>query len=129
MSFFVPWFLIWSMSFKWWTSLQSHFTNASSFASNSFAFEWTFILEALSANFKVEIDSSIVCIKGFKVAIKIVVVFPPNESLSNLVNLDSLYGITYWFFESAETTLPNVERDKFILLCSSICFSPSLSSK
>lgn len=44
---------------------------------------------------------------------------PPKESYSNLVNLESLYGIC-WLLPStkAEITLPSALKDKLILLAS-----------
>ena len=48
--------------------------------------------EALSANFNVDIVSSIKSIVGETLAIRQVLVFPPRESYNSLVNLDSLKG-------------------------------------
>jgi hypothetical protein len=48
---------------------------------------------ARSANFRVDMVSSMDSINGETVAIKYVWVFPPIESCSNLVSLDSLKGM------------------------------------
>lgn len=45
---------------------------------------------ALSANFKVEIVSSVKSINELTAAIKVVLVLPPNESYNILVTLESL---------------------------------------
>jgi len=46
-------------------------------------------------------------------------VLPPNESYSNLVNLESLYGTCLLFPSTkAEITLPRAVKDKFIFIAS-----------
>jgi len=51
------------------------------------------IFFAQVANFKVEIVSENASGAGEIITIIVVLQFPPNESLSNLVNLESQYGM------------------------------------
>ena len=50
--------------------------------------------------------------------IKQVLVFPPSESLNNLVNLESRYGQCPFFCDKELITFPNEVRDRFILIIS-----------
>ena len=51
-----------------------------------------------------------------------VLVLPPNESASNLVNFESLYGICLRFEDNASITEPNAVKLKFIFFPSSNVF-------
>jgi hypothetical protein len=76
------------------------------------------ILLALSAYFSVFIVSSIALTAGETQAIMTVFVFPPNESLSNLVNLEFLYGTKIPFFLGLLKILiqfPRANKDLLIL--------------
>ena len=64
-----------------------------SFAFNILGFILVLICRALSTNLIVLDVSSIQPTVGFKVAIRHVLVLPPNESYKSLVNFDSRYGI------------------------------------
>lgn len=48
-----------------------------------------------------------------------VLVFPPKESCSNLVNFESLYGMCYVFPSTkAEITFPKAESERLIFVAS-----------
>ena len=70
---------------------------ASSMALTSFFKTFISTVLALSANLRVLIDSSIKSIVGARVAMRHVLVLPPRESSSNLVNFDSLKGTCSFF--------------------------------
>lgn len=62
---------------------------------------------------------------------RVVLVFPPSESSSNLVRTLSRYGAMIFFqvfLASDWTTFPSVLRLRLILLCSYICCSFKISS-
>lgn len=87
-----------SSSFKYYTSLWSFWTSASSFAFISFFLILCITHLALSANLRVEIVSSIESTSGDTVVIRQVLVFPPIESCKSLVSLDSLNGMCCCYY-------------------------------
>ena len=117
-------------SFRYWTSLWSFYTSASSLALISFRFTRCMTHLARSANFKVEIVSSMCSANGETVATRYVWVFPPTESWRRRVSLDSRKGTcgcaleeeSYWI------TFPRVVRDRLMFLSSSKCFACISSS-
>ena len=63
------------------------------------------------------------------VAIKNVLLLPPKQPYSTLVNLESLYGINYSFFDKADMIFPSVVSERFILVISFMCRGLIYSSK
>jgi hypothetical protein len=88
----LPLFLSVRSSFRYWTSLCSFCTSASSFALISFLRTRCMTHLARSANLSVLIVSSMLSITGDTVAIRKVFVLPPRESCNSLVSFDSLNG-------------------------------------
>lgn len=81
------------------------------------------IFLALLAYFSVETVSSKLYPLGPTFAIITVFVLPPNESCSNLVSLESLYGTWDAFgFTRVCMTNPNVVNDKLILMACYLYF-------
>lgn len=125
-----PFLLRLRISLRCCTSFWSLRTRASSAALTAFAYTFTIIYFARSANFRVDIVSWTLSLNEFTAAIKVVLVFPPKESYKSLVIFESLYGIWSFFlpYASEEITFPKHDRLKLIVFNSIKCWAPMFSS-
>lgn len=112
---------------SYWIWIHSIFNSSYFWCSNaSFASSLTYglflIIFARDAYFKVCNPSAKLQKAGLIFAIIRVLLFPPNESASNLVNFEFLYGTWEAPFTNKFITFPSVVKDKLMLIPS---FNPS----
>mmetsp|Transcript_42982 Transcript_42982/g.69739 ORF Transcript_42982/g.69739 Transcript_42982/m.69739 type:complete len:223 (-) Transcript_42982:664-1332(-) len=89
-------------------------------SANTFLTASVFILMALFVNSSTEWVSDASALRLEMVARTVIREFPSNWGFKNIVSLESLYGLKFWFSESAATTFPSVDRLRLTDLTSSM---------